>query len=1072
MPSDPEEGSDWSSDSESEAPNQQAQAEPSQPQGQREVQEQQKAQENQRGRSATTAKTSPQKPGVMQNSPAALSDASQSMLAPKERKRNTSSSSAFGSRARVRYSNLRKAHRRRPLSLQAALQSLTSGNDSDDLAKLAREHRCQGMGGAFERRSFQGPVDIAKSRGVQTGEEDDTEDKAFAASHSSAPAATSVSEQHNLAQAEKVWTPARNDDGPVPSQPVAATPSADKPATSAGPEENKKPKFFLSTSADQHSDEEQEAEPEENVRPVAAKAPSTGAAGSSNAVAHMKQASMDSESTAEAHDESQPTPAETSVMPPSPPSQKPSQNRNDLHGARNRSGHNLHKAAGKGKGASGSHKHSSSSRLSALHGLGMTKAQPAPAAPATGKNPTKPAQQPPVSSMKKANKQVKKPVKFALGGDDDEDEEDDDDGFEDEDEDEIEGKGQEGSKANVAVKESSAVEELPRTSSAQRQTTPAGASIEPPPPPEAEEEVVDDEDDDDDAWASDASAELEDQRRQAQEMADKRRRFEEQRQQEMFKKIPLRTQSAADVRLLAGEEEAQKVSPALAPVDGNSADDPLPQQAPVRGLLSSLFHPDLEPHSPPGQLHGRAHASAANLGQAARQSRPTASRSTTAEGAPMARRPTEERSRSRQRHQHHQHAAHEHHHHRPPSLILGTSFGDHGGPLRTSKSAAALPVLNVTAPKVSATHASGDARTKKSSEEEDDDGGVGIQSGSLVQQVQAQQQPPPSSSELSQSSAGRVGDTRHKRASAGPETSRERKVQGSIGSSSSSSTAQGSGISAAAPEPLPTTAVASHRTSLPEPMAPQTPRTTRRNMLRDELSESLRQNLLWERQSRNRMLGIGANGPRPQEAASTASNAPGSMGPPPARNQRRETVLSGGGTLRPLTQSGQGASSSRASGDYRHEQQQPPQQQQQQRHSGQKHHHSRSTPSLAHLNPDPGRHPHHQHHHHPHHVQVHRDAARRQLSSAETTDDEGEQSSRGGTGLYGVEAGGNKVGPGGVSSETSSLGSPRTTMMGGGAGGGAGGAGDGGSSGRDDEQRRKKKTMWPGGFPDYHQHGW
>ncbi|PWN37586.1 uncharacterized protein FA14DRAFT_114589, partial [Meira miltonrushii] len=47
--------------------------------------------------------------------------------------------------------------------------------------------------------------------------------------------------------------------------------------------------------------------------------------------------------------------------------------------------------------------------------------------------------------------------------------------------------------------------------------------------------------------------------------------------------------------------------------------------------------------------------------------------------------------------------------------------------------------------------------------------------------------------------------------------------------------------------------------NVPEVGLPQSPRTTRRNMLKDELSESLRQNLLWERQSRNRMLGIGGN---------------------------------------------------------------------------------------------------------------------------------------------------------------------------------------------------------------------
>lgn len=56
-------------------------------------------------------------------------------------------------------------------------------------------------------------------------------------------------------------------------------------------------------------------------------------------------------------------------------------------------------------------------------------------------------------------------------------------------------------------------------------------------------------------------------------------------------------------------------------------------------------------------------------------------------------------------------------------------------------------------------------------------------------------------------------------------------------------------------------AVARHQTSnqrggaAPEPI-PQTPRTTRRNMLSTEMSESLRRNLLWERQSRQRLMGM------------------------------------------------------------------------------------------------------------------------------------------------------------------------------------------------------------------------
>jgi hypothetical protein len=53
-------------------------------------------------------------------------------------------------------------------------------------------------------------------------------------------------------------------------------------------------------------------------------------------------------------------------------------------------------------------------------------------------------------------------------------------------------------------------------------------------------------------------------------------------------------------------------------------------------------------------------------------------------------------------------------------------------------------------------------------------------------------------------------------------------------------------------------AVSRHKTRYIE--NPRTPRTTRRVMLSTELSESLRRNLLWERQSRNRLMGNAAAG--------------------------------------------------------------------------------------------------------------------------------------------------------------------------------------------------------------------
>lgn len=79
-----------------------------------------------------------------------------------------------------------------------------------------------------------------------------------------------------------------------------------------------------------------------------------------------------------------------------------------------------------------------------------------------------------------------------------------------------------------------------------------------------------------------------------------------------------------------------------------------------------------------------------------------------------------------------------------------------------------------------------------------------------------------------------------------------------------------------------------HPYNLPAPSAPSTPRTTRRQMLATELSESLRRNLLWERQVSKQQV----------------------MGP----NQRRQsaTALSGNG-LRPMTTLANGESSRRGS---------------------------------------------------------------------------------------------------------------------------------------------------------------
>jgi hypothetical protein len=465
----------------------------------------------------------------------------------------------------------------------------------------------------------------------------------------------------------------------------------------------------------------------------------------------------------------------------------------------------------------------------------------------------------------------------------------------------------------------------------------------------------------------------------------------------LFQKIPVRSASTADL---------PNIVPAR-PKTPLQASQPQVQPAPARGLLSSLFHPEQEPHPPPGQLHGRPHASAADLrgNSGAAIVRPSST--------------TGHKSERRQ--------------HRPPSLIGSLPrASDPGGPLRASKSAVALPVLNTTTTL---------------------DAGSGALESDAEDEYLTTVSRPRGKSNSSRRSTSRKS-SRSEATVAESTASTERMLQQQQGPRQSRSASNDRSRERAAsasdnsppapPEPVQATGVSSHRREslpLPTPAAPQTPRTTRRNMLRDELSESLRQNLLWERQSRNRMLGIGGN---PSTAASRATSA-GAQGSgagdappvaPVARAPRRETVL-GGGQLRPLTQGhNQTASDQYAAANARLGE---PQGGSSQRTSS-LHQHSRSTPHLPHAASSA----HHQHDHPGgphggngigHNGLLHPPAFNRSQSgpasrpnSAQTSDEEGSSSSDARRAL----------------DEAADRG----------RGGG------------------RKKVMWPGGFPNYHQHGW
>ncbi|KAJ7621723.1 hypothetical protein DFH06DRAFT_1232556, partial [Mycena polygramma] len=85
--------------------------------------------------------------------------------------------------------------------------------------------------------------------------------------------------------------------------------------------------------------------------------------------------------------------------------------------------------------------------------------------------------------------------------------------------------------------------------------------------------------------------------------------------------------------------------------------------------------------------------------------------------------------------------------------------------------------------------------------------------------------------------------------------------------------------------------------NLPAPAPPSTPRTTRQQMLRNEMSESLRHNLLWQRKiSRTDMVG-----PPPRRTKSTA-NVPGAgqqqLGRQPEKSLVRVTLREPGAERR------------------------------------------------------------------------------------------------------------------------------------------------------------------------------
>lgn len=341
--------------------------------------------------------------------------------------------------------------------------------------------------------------------------------------------------------------------------------------------------------------------------------------------------------------------------------------------------------------------------------------------------------------------------------------------------------------------------------------------------------------------------EEEEKRQRAAERAAARRQRKEQEERErvdMFKKRPIRSMSLADLSAARRPKEAQQAPE---------------QEPPARGLLSSIFHAPEARHAgaPPGRVgpQRRNPMSGKTLSFAAMPPRP----------APG----TESRNTS------------------TPSTAADVSEARRNSTTSTpnmsrSKSAIALPMLNLTSmrsttgrPDVQRTSSTASLLSGNSQSDEghDDVGPERTRSSTALVRL----------SQLSQrrADANKEGGSEHKLASLVRSYSSRALLKDRPASRTSSqnspSPTEGPSLeveSQGEPQDYfnlqrvpqsddddvlsPRQVRSMTHLPIPAPAPLQSPRTTRQNMLRDELSESLRQNLLWERQSRARLLGLGA----------------------------------------------------------------------------------------------------------------------------------------------------------------------------------------------------------------------
>ncbi|KAJ1030264.1 hypothetical protein NDA16_001175 [Ustilago loliicola] len=884
------------------------------------------------------------------------------------RKRGISSSSAFGSKARVKQRNQEGASRRRPLSFQAALENLVLTGRADNFASLRGK---QGSMPQLDAHMGSSTGALDAPRGRYTKGADDAE-------HNSAPAELSPIQSSSISQAvlasqlrhalepsacspQTMRRNASEDhcDAPETCGPLSPTKIPVALAPTVGAISRRGSQTMLSDAASKASAKEatiksadRESKTDDGDKALDSTSsqqvmpPPQGLPEPTPAASVFKQKSHAAPKAEEAPSHAHEVHASAGMTRSESASSTSTQTlqRSAAHGAgvrrtsdaKNRtrqSAGGLH-AGHRSKSSTGLHrgaKHSKSSdriagaptrpapRHNLLSGLAMTRAAPEPAQ--THAVPRKPVPAESQAAKAPAPAAKKAPVKFTMGGDETDSEE-----YEDESDDAEPSKP---TQAPATAKEATA-----KASTPDKQSKNADEIVE-----------VDGEGDEDDEWASDSEAEEQERRARQAAEAERRKREEEDRHKSMFQKQPIRSKSAADVRLLAPHEI--------------TSNGPSPPSQPVRGLLSSLFHPD-EQHSPPGQLAGRPHASAADLRtrtsmSAAERSPPTTRRqrshrdsSDSTSQAPRSLRDaglagltglktsksavalplldthitrSSTAGKVRQEEQHHQHqGVNTGSHHSdgsassPDSPVANASFGRPGSMalarLHALTNMKAHSKRNSTSSGVSEQqHTHAHPRRHKSEadvqldreassrslrlEVSPDDRDFAIPSRASVTNLSNSQHRQSAPSLATRHSDQQPSRTQRDTLGSGSRSNSEGLPHAHSSSQQQSGTSMHGPVSISRPR---------SSLNLPEAAAPQTPRTTRRNMLRDELSESLRQNLLWERQSRSRMMGIGAPmAPMNQPQAHPAGH-------------RRDNVLNGN-ALRPLTSTGALASDQRNGGE-------------------------------------------------------------------------------------------------------------------------------------------------------------